>query len=82
MYIITKIVSSNPAHVEVYSIQHNVIKFVSDLRQVDGFLWVLQLPQPIKLTPRYITEILLKVARQVKHLYSHINHTLQSYRSV
>ena len=34
---------------EVYSIQHYVIKFVSDLRQVDGFLRVLQFPPPIKL---------------------------------
>jgi hypothetical protein len=33
-----KVVSSNPAHSEVYSIQHYVIKFVSDLRQVGGFL--------------------------------------------
>ena len=29
--------SSNPVHGEVYSIQHYVIKFVSDLRQVGGF---------------------------------------------
>ena len=29
--ITAKIVSSNPAHGEVYSIQHYVIKFVSDL---------------------------------------------------
>ena len=29
--------SSNPAHVEVYSIQHYVIKFVSDLGQVSVF---------------------------------------------
>ena len=36
---------------EVYSIQHHyVIKFVSDLRQVGGFLWVLPFPPPIKLT--------------------------------
>jgi hypothetical protein len=35
---------------EVYSIQHYVIKFVSDLWQVGGFLWVLQFPPPIKLT--------------------------------
>jgi hypothetical protein len=28
---ITTNVSSNPVHGEVYSIQHNVIKFVSDL---------------------------------------------------
>jgi hypothetical protein len=31
--IITKIVSSNPPHDEVYLIQHYVIKFVSDLIQ-------------------------------------------------
>ena len=31
-------------------IQHHVIKFVSDLRQVGGFLRVLQFPPPIKLT--------------------------------
>jgi hypothetical protein len=48
--ITTKVVSSNPAHGEVYSIQHYVIKFVSDLMKVDGFLWVLRFPQPIKLT--------------------------------
>ena len=34
--------SSNPVHDEVYLIQHYVIKFVSDLRQVAGFLQVLQ----------------------------------------
>ena len=33
----------------VNSIQHYVIKFVSDLRQVSGFLWVLWFPPPIKL---------------------------------
>jgi hypothetical protein len=36
--ITTKVVSSNHFHGEVYSMQHYVIKFVSDLRQVDGFL--------------------------------------------
>jgi hypothetical protein len=30
--------NSNPAHGEVYSIQHYVIKFVSDLRQIGDFL--------------------------------------------
>ena len=34
---------------EVFSIQHCVIKFVSDLRQVVGFLWILLFPPPIKL---------------------------------
>jgi hypothetical protein len=47
--ITTKVVSLNPAHGEVYLIQLFVIKFVSDLRQVVGFLWVLHFPPPIKL---------------------------------
>jgi hypothetical protein len=37
-------------HGVVYSIQHNVIKFVSDLRLVGCFLWVLRFPPPMKLT--------------------------------
>jgi hypothetical protein len=48
--ITTKVVSLNPVHGEVYWIRHYVIKFVSDLRQVSGFLQVLQFPPPIKLT--------------------------------
>jgi hypothetical protein len=31
-------------------VQHYVIKFVSDLQQVSGFLWVLRFPPSIKLT--------------------------------
>ena len=38
--ITTNVVSSNSAHGVVYSIQHYVIKFDNDLRQVDGFLRV------------------------------------------
>ena len=44
--ITTNVVSSNPTHGDVYSIQHYVIKFVSILQQVSGFLWF---PPPIKL---------------------------------
>ena len=45
MPITTKVVSSNTgAHGEVYSIQHYVIKYVSDLRQLDGFNWRLRFP--------------------------------------
>ena len=33
-----------------YAIQHYVFKFVSDLRQVGSFFWVLRFPPPIKLT--------------------------------
>ena len=39
-----------PVHGQVYSIQHFVIKFVSDLRQVGGFFRLLWFPPPIKLT--------------------------------
>jgi hypothetical protein len=42
--------SSNRVHGEVYSIQHYVMKFVSDLWQVSDFLRVIQFPPPIKLT--------------------------------
>jgi hypothetical protein len=48
--IITKVVSSIPAYGEVYLIQHYVIKFVNDLRQVGGFLRVFRFHPPIKLT--------------------------------
>jgi len=48
--ITTKVVRSNPAHGEVYSMQHYVIKFVSDLQQVSGILLVLLFHPPIKLT--------------------------------
>jgi hypothetical protein len=46
----TKVISSNPTHGDVYTIQHYMIKFVSDLRQVSGFLSVLRFPPPIELT--------------------------------
>ena len=48
--ITTNIARPNPVHGKVYSLQHYVIKFVSDLQQVGGFFWVLQFPPPIKLT--------------------------------
>ena len=44
----TNVVSSNPVHSEVYSIQNYVIKFVSDLKQVGRFLRVLLFPPSIK----------------------------------
>jgi hypothetical protein len=49
----TKVVSSNPVHGEVYSIQHYVIKLVSNLWQVGGFLLVFRFPPQIKLTAKY-----------------------------
>ena len=47
--ITTKVVSSNPIHGEVYSMQLHVIKFVNELQQVYSFLRLLQFPPPIKL---------------------------------
>jgi predicted RNase H-like nuclease len=38
MPITTNVVSLKPEHGKEYSIQHYVIKCVSDLRQVDSFL--------------------------------------------
>ena len=67
MPITTKVVNSNPVPGEVYSIQHYVIKFVSELQQVfsgySGFLH-----------RHDVTEILLKVA------LSTINQTKPNYR--
>jgi hypothetical protein len=59
--ITTKVVSSNPVHGKEYSIQHYVIKFVSDLRQVGGFTGT-PVSSTNKTDRHLITEILLKVA--------------------
>ena len=75
--ITTKVVSSNLVHGKVYLIQHYVIKFVSDLRQVDGFLRVFRFPPPIKLTTM-ITIILLKVALNTIALTPTHNHFFNS----
>jgi uncharacterized membrane protein affecting hemolysin expression len=58
----TKVVSLNSIHSEVYSIQHYVIKFVSDLRQVSGFLRVTLISSTNKTERNDTTEISLKVA--------------------
>ena len=46
----------------VYSIQHYVIKLISELGQVSGLLRIFQIPPPNKTNRHDITEILLKVA--------------------
>jgi hypothetical protein len=48
--ITTKVGSSNPIDGEVYLKQHYVLKFISDLRQVGGFLRVFRFHPLIKLT--------------------------------
>jgi hypothetical protein len=60
--ITTNTVSSYPATGEVYSIQHYVIKFVNDLRQVSGFFPGTPASSTNKTDHYDITEILLNVA--------------------
>jgi hypothetical protein len=59
--ITTNVVSSNPVHGEVYSIQYYVIKFASDLRQVGGFFPGTPVSFTNETDHHDITEILLKV---------------------
>jgi hypothetical protein len=59
--IATKVVSLNPTHSEVYSIQHYyMIEFVSDLWQIGDFLSTL-VSSTNKTDRHNITEMLLKV---------------------
>jgi hypothetical protein len=64
--ITTKVVSVNPIHGEVYSIQNHVIQFVSDLRQVGGFSPGTPMFSTNKTNRHDITEILLRVALSTK----------------
>ena len=48
--ITTKVVSSNPALGEVYSVQYYLIKLSVTSGRFGAFLRVLQFPRPIKLT--------------------------------
>jgi hypothetical protein len=76
--IAIKVVNSNPAFGEVYSIQfYVIIKLVSDLRQVGGFLWVLRFPLPKRTDRHDITEILLKVALSTITLIPKLNSFLR-----
>ena len=60
--ITTKVVSSNLTHDEVNSIQHYVIKFVSDFRKAGAFLLGTPVSSTNKIDRHNIAEILLKVA--------------------
>jgi hypothetical protein len=57
--------SLHPAHGDVYLIQHYVIKFVSDLRQVSGFLWVLCLIHQLNWPQRHNWNIVVKLTTLV-----------------
>jgi hypothetical protein len=63
--ITTNVLSSNPTHGEVYSIQHYMIKFVSDLRQVSGFHRELRFSPPLTLWVR--TRFMARCIRYIQH---------------
>ena len=54
-------------HGKVYSIQHYVIKFVSDLEQVGNFLLVLRFPPPIKLPAKFNNYAYLAKKRTINY---------------
>ena len=60
--ITTNSVSSKSAYGDVYSKQHYMIKFVSDLRQAGGFLGGNPVFSTNETDRHDITEIMLKVA--------------------
>ena len=80
--VTTKVVSLNPTYGMVHLIQHYVIKFVSDLRQVNGFLLVLRFPPPIKTDSHDIAEILLKVVLNTITLTLNISSVVEWVPSV
>ena len=61
----TKVVSLNPGDREVYTTQHNVIKFVSDLQLISGFLPIPLISSINKTDCHDITEILWKVVLNI-----------------
>ena len=77
--VTTIVVSSNPVHDEVYSIQHYVIKFVSDLRQVSCFFPGILVSSTNKTDCQDITEILLKVALNTINQIKHMTECLQDF---
>jgi len=67
--ITTKIVISNPVHGDVCSIQHYVIKFVNDFRQVGWFSPGTPIYSTNKTDRHNIAAILLKVALNTTTLF-------------
>jgi hypothetical protein len=63
--ITTKVVSSNPIQAICTQYQHYVIKFVSDLQQVDGFFPGTPISSTNKTDCHDKTEILLKVVLNI-----------------
>jgi len=75
--IITEVASSTPVHGKVYSIQHYVIRFANDSRQIDGFFRVLRYPPTVKLTSRYNWNIVESGVKHHSPIYKH--HFLETH---
>ena len=78
--ITTKVVSLNPTHGEVYSIQHYVMKFVNDLQKVGGFPPGTPVSSTNKTDSRDITDTLLKVALNTVTITIAITNTFNRFR--
>ena len=59
--ITTQVVNSNPTDSELYSMHHYVIMFVSDLRQIGGFLRGNPVSSTNKTDNHDIAELVFKV---------------------
>ena len=80
MPITTKVVSSNPTHSEVYSIQQYVIKFVNELRLVGSFLRVLRIDlTELSLKVAFNTVILTPTYRDLIYLPKLLKHSVNAY---
>jgi nitrogen fixation/metabolism regulation signal transduction histidine kinase len=74
----TNAASSNAAHGEVCPIHHYVIKHVSDLQQVDGFLLVLRFP-PHKIKKEEYNNALQEIAT-LQQRYNNLKHHESVYK--
>ena len=79
MHINTKVVGSNTVHGDVYPIQHYVIKFVSDLRQIGGFL---RFPPPTNLTAKRLVFHMKPKSRKNDYNIEDIRYISSSYSSI
>jgi hypothetical protein len=68
--ITTNVVRTNPTHCEVYSIQYYVIKLVSDLQHVGGFLLVLIINPKCSLTRKGYNGMPLHVMEQPPRFFA------------
>ena len=73
VHITINVVRYNSAHGVVFSIQHCVLRFISDMRQVGDFLRILLFPPPIKLTGLNIFVILLNVVLNTITITPHVS---------